>query len=175
VAFRRCLGYQALVRAYIGVGSNLGDRWAHLALAASMLRRSPRVALLRSSRVYDTAPIGPPQPRYLNAVLELETELPPHALHAVLQLAEKAAGRRPSTRRWTARPLDLDLLLYGDQVILDQRLRVPHPELSVRRFVLAPLAELCPERVIPGIARTVNELLARAPRDEVEAVGLYPG
>jgi 2-amino-4-hydroxy-6-hydroxymethyldihydropteridine diphosphokinase len=174
VAFRRRLGYQALVRAYVGVGSNLGDRWAHLALAASMLRRSPRVALLRASRVYDTAPIGPAQPNYLNAVLELETELPPHALHAVLQLAENAAGRRRSTLRWSARTLDLDLLLYGDEVILDQRLRVPHPEISVRRFVLAPLAELCPERVIPGTARTVNELLARAPRDEVAAVGLYP-
>jgi 2-amino-4-hydroxy-6-hydroxymethyldihydropteridine diphosphokinase len=174
VAFRRHLSYQALVRAYVGVGSNLGDRWAHLALAASMLHRSPRVALLRASRVYDTAPIGPPQPNYLNAVLELETELPPRALHAVLQLAENAAGRRRSTVRWSSRTLDLDLLLYGDEVILDQRLRVPHPEISVRRFVLAPLAELCPERVIPGIGRTVNELLARAPRDEVAAVGLYP-
>jgi 2-amino-4-hydroxy-6-hydroxymethyldihydropteridine diphosphokinase len=174
MAFGRHLGYQALVRAYVGVGSNLGDRWAHLALTANMLHRSPRVALLRASRVYDTAPIGPPQPNYLNAVLELETELPPRALHAVLQLAENAAGRRRSTVRWSPRTLDLDLLLYGDEVILDQRLRVPHPEISVRRFVLAPLAELCPERVIPGIARTVNELLARAPRDEVAAVGLYP-
>jgi len=162
------------VRAYVGVGSNLGDRWGHLALAASMLRRGPRVALLRASRVYDTAPIGPPQPRYLNAVLELDTELPARALHAVLQLAENAAGRRRSPQRWTARTLDLDLLLYGDEVILDRQLRVPHPELSVRRFVLAPLAELCPERVIPGLARSVAELLSRAPPDDVVAVGLYP-
>ncbi len=161
------------MRAYVGVGSNLGDRWANLATASAFLRRSPRVTVLRASRVYDTAPIGPPQPRYLNAVLELETELPPKALLAVLQMAENAAHRRRS-ERWGPRTLDLDLLLYGDEVILDRRLRVPHPEISVRRFVLAPLAELCPALVVPGTARTVAELLARAPPEEVVSVGLYP-
>ena len=162
------------MRAYVGVGSNLGDRWAHLAMAAAILRRSPRVSVLRASRVYDTVPIGPPQPRYLNAALELDTALPPRALHGVLQMAENAAGRRRSGRRYVARTLDLDLLLYGEEVILDERLRVPHPELTVRRFVLAPLAELCPELVVPGTGRSVAELLARAPPDEVVAVGLYP-
>ena len=162
------------MRAYVGVGSNLGDRWAHLAMAAAILRRSPRVSVLRASRVYDTVPIGPPQPRYLNAALELDTALPPRALHGVLQMAENAAGRRRSGRRYVARTLDLDLLLYGEEVILDERLRVPHPELTVRRFVLAPLAELCPELVVPGTGRSVAELLARAPPDEGVAVGLYP-
>lgn len=162
------------MKAYVGVGSNLGDRWAHLALAADQLRRSPRVALLRASRVWDTAPVGPPQPRYLNAVLELETELPARALHAVLQLVENAAGRRRGGQRWSARTLDLDLLLFGDQVILERRLRVPHPELAFRRFVLAPLAELRPGLVVPGLGLSVAELLARAPRDEAVAVGLYP-
>jgi 2-amino-4-hydroxy-6-hydroxymethyldihydropteridine diphosphokinase len=162
------------VRAYVGVGSNLGDRWAHLALAGSFLHRSPRVTLVRGSRVYDTAPIGPPQPRYLNAVLELETELTARGLLAVLQMAENAAGRRRDGPRWSARTLDLDLLIYGDEVIADARLVVPHAELAVRRFVLAPLAELCPDRVVPGLARTVAELLARAPPEDVVAVGLYP-
>lgn len=162
------------MRAYVGVGSNLGDRWANLALAASILRRSPRVALLRASRVYDTPPLGPPQPRYLNAVLELETELTPTALHAVLQLAESAAGRKHGGRRWAARTLDLDLLLFGDEVILRPTLRVPHPELAARRFVLAPLAELCAERVVPGFGLTVAALLARVPHDDGLVVGLYP-
>jgi 2-amino-4-hydroxy-6-hydroxymethyldihydropteridine diphosphokinase len=162
------------VRAYVGVGSNLGDRWANLALAASFLDRSPGATVLRASRVYDTAPIGPPQPRYLNAVLEVETGLGARALLAVLQMAENAAGRRRNSPRWSARTLDLDLLLYGDEVIADRRLVVPHPEIAVRRFVLAPLAELCPEQVVPGTARTVAELLARAPPDDVTAVGLYP-
>ena len=162
------------MRAYVGVGSNLGDRWANLALAASMLRRAERVAVLRASRVYDTAPVGPPQPRYLNAVLELETELPSRALHAVLRMAENAAGRRRTGERWGPRTLDLDLLLYGDEIIVRRTLRVPHPELTLRRFVLAPLAELCPDRIVPGTARTVSDFLARAPHDEVVAVGLYP-
>ncbi len=162
------------MRTYVGVGSNLGDRWANLASAATFLRRSPRVAVLRGSRVYDTAPVGPPQPRYLNAVLELETELPPRALHGVLRMGENAAGRRRTGQRWGPRTLDLDLLLYGDEVIIDRKLRVPHPELTVRRFVLAPLAELCPDLSVPGIARTVADLLARAPPEDVVAVGLYP-
>lgn len=162
------------MRAYVGVGSNLGDRWANLTMAAAFLRRSPRVAVLRASRVYDTAPVGPPQPRYLNAALELETELPPRALHGVLRMAENAAGRRRTGQRWGPRTLDLDLLLYGGEVILDEKLQVPHPELTVRRFALAPLAELCPDLSVPGIARTVAELLVRAPPEDVVAVGLYP-
>ena len=163
------------MRAYVGVGSNLGDRWANLTLGANVLRRSPRVALLRASRVYDTAPVGTPQPRYLNAVLELETELTAPALHAVLQLAENAAGRKRDGARWTARTLDLDLLLYGDEIILQRALRIPHPELAARRFVLAPLAELCADRVVPGIGLTVAELLARVPHDDGAVVGRYPG
>jgi 2-amino-4-hydroxy-6-hydroxymethyldihydropteridine diphosphokinase len=159
----------------VGVGSNLGDRWGNLATGGSVLRRSPRVALLRASRVYDTAPVGPPQPRYLNAVLELETGLTPTALHAVLQLAENAAGRKRGGQRWTARTLDLDLLLYGDEVVLKRTLTVPHAELAARRFVLAPLAELCPDRLVPGIGLTVAELLARVPHDDGAVVGLYPG
>jgi 2-amino-4-hydroxy-6-hydroxymethyldihydropteridine diphosphokinase len=162
------------VRAYVGVGSNLGDRWAYLTSAAAFLDRSPRVTVLRASRVYDTAPIGPPQPRYLNAVLEVETELTARGLLAVLQMAENAAGRRREGQRWSARTLDLDLLLFGDEIIVTPRLRVPHAELTVRRFVLAPLAELCPDRVVPGTARTVADHLARAPKEDVVAVGLYP-
>src|SRR6266702_4721852 len=105
------------MRAYVGVGSNLGDRWGFLALAARHLRGAPRVSLLRASRVYDSAPVGPPQPRYLNAVLELETGLTAPALHALLKGAEAAARRRQDTPRWSARTLDLDLLLFGGEVL----------------------------------------------------------
>src|SRR5512141_2655230 len=105
------------MRAYVGVGTNLGDRWGHLAFAARALRAEPRVSLLRASRVRDTAPIGPPQPRYLNAVLELEALLRADALLGVLQEIERADGRKPSAVRWSARTLDLDLLLYGDEVL----------------------------------------------------------
>lgn len=162
------------MRAYVGVGSNLGDRWANLAQAARELRREPRVALVRSSRVWDAAPLGPPQPRYLNAVLELEVELPPVALLATLQRIERNAGRVRTGMRWSARTLDLDLLLYGDEVIRRPRLVVPHPGLVVRRFVLAPLAELCPDRVVPGTGRTVAQLLALVPPEDLTPAGLYP-
>lgn len=161
------------MRAYVGVGSNLGDRWANLALAARVLRAEPRLALLRASRVFDTAPLGPPQPRYLNAALELESAAPAEGLLQALQRAERAAGRRREVR-WGARTLDLDLLLVEDQVIRRPGLVVPHPGLVARRFVLAPLAELCPERVVPGTGLTVTELLARAPAEDLRPAGLYP-
>jgi 2-amino-4-hydroxy-6-hydroxymethyldihydropteridine diphosphokinase len=162
------------MRAYVGVGTNLGDRWSNLAHAARALRGEPRIALLRGSRVYDTAPVGPPQPRYLNAVLELEAELPTPKLLEVLQRVERDRGRRRDGVRWTARTLDLDLLLAGDQAIRGPGLVVPHPELPSRRFVLAPLAELCPDRVVPGTERTVAQLLAEAPEGDVRVVGIYP-
>jgi 2-amino-4-hydroxy-6-hydroxymethyldihydropteridine diphosphokinase len=162
------------MRVYVGVGSNLGDRWANLALAARTLRSEPRVALLRASRVWDAAPLGPPQPRYLNAVLELEALGTAPALLSVLERIERAAGRKRTAVRWSARTLDLDLLLFGDEVIRTPRLVVPHPGLVARRFVLAPLAELCPERVVPGTGRTVSHLLATVPREDVRPAGLYP-
>jgi 2-amino-4-hydroxy-6-hydroxymethyldihydropteridine diphosphokinase len=162
------------MRAYVGVGSNLGDRWGNLARAARALRAEPRVALFRASRVWDTAPVGPPQPRYLNAVLELETALPARALLAALLRVERGVGRRRGGVRWSARTLDLDLLLYGDARLDERGLTVPHPRLTERRFVLAPLAELSPELVVPGTARTVLEHLAAAPAADLAPLGLFP-
>jgi 2-amino-4-hydroxy-6-hydroxymethyldihydropteridine diphosphokinase len=162
------------VRAYVGVGSNLGDRWGRLAAAARALRGEERLAVVRASRVWDAAPMGPPQPRYLNAVLELETELDAAALLEVLQRVERACGRVRSGVRWSARTLDLDLLLLGDQVVRTPDLVVPHPGIVSRRFVLAPLAELCPERVVPGTGRTVAQLLAAAPPADLLPIGMYP-
>jgi 2-amino-4-hydroxy-6-hydroxymethyldihydropteridine diphosphokinase len=161
------------MRAYVAVGTNLGDRWGHLALAARELRRAPGVTLLRSSRVYDTEPLGPAQPRYLNAVLELETALTAEELLSTLLAVERTAFRRRDVR-WGARTLDLDLLLYGDLVVRTPSLALPHPGLISRRFVLAPLAELCPDRVVPGTGATVAELLRAAPANDMTAAGLYP-
>lgn len=165
--------YTRPVRAYLGVGTNLGDRWAHLALAARLLRAAPRVALLRASRVLDTAPLGPPQPRFLNAALELETGLPPRALLLLLQGIEREALRRPAVR-WGPRSLDLDLLLADDLIMAEPGLTLPHPGLTSRRFVLQPLAELCGERVVPGTGRSVAALLAAAPPWDGRDAGLYP-
>ena len=161
------------MRAYVGVGSNLGDRWGTFALAAERLRADARVAVVRASRVYEAAPMGPPQPRYLNAVLELETTLPPHELLRLLQEVEIAGGRKRGTR-WGARTLDLDLLLYGNMVVRTPDLVVPHPGVLSRRFVLEPLDELCPDLVVPGVGVTVHALREAATPFDVEPAGLYP-
>jgi 2-amino-4-hydroxy-6-hydroxymethyldihydropteridine diphosphokinase len=161
------------MRAFVGVGANLGSRWAWLALAARSLRAAPGLAVVRGSRVWDSAPLGPPQPRYLNAALELETTLPPRALLAALQAVERQARRRRGVR-WGARTLDLDLLLLGDRMVAGPGLVVPHRELAARRFALQPLSELCPDRVVPGTGRTVAELLEAAPAWELVEVGAYP-
>ncbi len=162
------------MRAYVGIGSNLGDRWSYLRLAARELRATPRVVVVRASHVYETAPVGPAgQGAYLNAVLALETSMAAIDLLRVLQRLEGAALRRRAVR-WGPRTLDLDLLLYGGAVVETPILTVPHPGLVSRRFVLAPLAELCPDLVVPGTADPVGALLAKAPPLDVQVVGLFP-
>jgi 2-amino-4-hydroxy-6-hydroxymethyldihydropteridine diphosphokinase len=161
------------MRAYVAVGSNLGDRWGRLAQAARALRAAPGVAVLRASRVWDSAPIGPPQPRYLNAVLELETTRTPGSLLALLREVERAAGRTRDVH-WGARTLDLDLLLHGDLLVRQPGLTVPHPGMAERRFVLAPLAELRPELPVPGADASVGRLLEEAPELDLSPVGGYP-
>jgi 2-amino-4-hydroxy-6-hydroxymethyldihydropteridine diphosphokinase len=147
------------VRAYVGLGSNLGDRAAHLLLGLSALSRLPKTHLLRLSPVYETDPVGPPQPPYLNMVAELETELSPKELLAEMLRVEKALGRE-RRERWGPRTLDLDLLLYGDLVLEEEGLSVPHPRLHERAFVLVPLLDLLPEGRHPLLGQSFAELLA---------------
>ena len=121
------------------------------------------------SPIYLTAPVdGPPQDDYLNAVATGWTSLTPLALLALLKQLEAEAGRNPAGERNGPRPLDLDILLYGELRIDRPELIVPHPRLTERRFVLAPLADLLPARVVPGTGKTVARLLAEAPPARVE-------
>jgi 2-amino-4-hydroxy-6-hydroxymethyldihydropteridine diphosphokinase len=145
------------VRAAFGLGSNLGDRRARLEEAILGLAAAGEV--VHVSSFHDTAPLGPPQPRYLNAAVVVETDLPPRALLALAQELERRAGRVKG-ERWGARPLDVDLLLCGDLVVREPDLVVPHPRLHERRFALAPLAEVALDWVVPGLGRTVGQLLA---------------
>lgn len=161
------------MRAFVAVGSNLGDRWAHLSAAARALRAAPGVAVVRASRVWDTEPVGPPQPRYLNAVLELETTRTPRSLLGLLQEVERAALRTRDVH-WGARTLDLDLILFADFTIRQQGLTVPHPGMEERRFVLAPLAELHPDLVVPGTGLRIWRLLEESPELDIKPVGGYP-
>lgn len=138
------------VRCYLGLGSNLGDRLGNLRRAVELLADRPGVRLLRSSRVYETEPVGgPPQPRYLNAVLEIETELDPRGVLAACGEVEAALGRVRG-ERFGPRTIDVDVLTYGDERIAEPDLEVPHPRMHERGFVLAPLAELDADPPLPG-------------------------
>lgn len=133
------------MKAYLGLGSNLGDRWAHLRGALSGLDEVTGV-----SPVYETEPVGGPagQGPYLNMVVELDTDRSPWELLELARRLEEAAGR-VRTERHGPRTLDVDVLLVGDLVVEDPDLVVPHPRLWERRFVLAPLADLAPDLVPP--------------------------
>jgi 2-amino-4-hydroxy-6-hydroxymethyldihydropteridine diphosphokinase len=134
--------------AYIGLGSNLGDRLGHLRRALEALDEKG-IRVVRVSSVYETDPVGPPQPDYLNAVAEVSTTLSPSDLVRALKTAEEEAGRA-HRERWGPREIDLDLLLYADETIEEEGLTVPHPELTHRAFVLVPLIEIAPYLDLPS-------------------------
>lgn len=146
---------------YLGLGCNLGDRLAALDAACEAL--APQVRVLRRSPVYETQPWGyADQPDFLNQVLEAETELSPHELLAHLKAIEKQLGRQPRHRNGP-REIDVDILLYDDLQLDEERLKVPHPAMPERAFILAPLADLSPELRIPGQSQSVAEL-----RDQID-------
>ena len=151
-------------RAFVALGSNLGDRRAQLAGALRALRATPSVRVVAVSDWIETEPVGGPpgQDRYLNGVVELETSLAPGALLLRLLEIERAAGRvRIEGQRDGPRTLDLDLLLFGDRRVDEPGLLVPHPRLEERVFVLQPLAQIAPERELPGCRLSVRERLAQ--------------
>jgi 2-amino-4-hydroxy-6-hydroxymethyldihydropteridine diphosphokinase len=146
---------------YLGLGSNVGDRRANLQAAVEDLW-AHRVRAIASSSVYETAPVGGvEQEDFLNACLEVEADLEPHAVLRACKAVERALGREldgPGYVRWGPRPIDVDVLLLEDLVVESPDLRVPHPELTGRRFVLVPLLELAPEVVVPGAGRAADAL-----------------
>jgi len=148
-------------RAFVSIGSNLGDREAHLLRALEALRATRGIHRLEVSRIYETDPVGPlPQGPYLNAAVEIETGLEPRALLERLLQIEAEEGRVRRGARGEARTLDLDLLLFADRCIDEDALVVPHPRMHERGFVLEPLCELAPQWVHPRSGKTVAELAA---------------
>ena len=146
-------------RAFLGLGSNIGNRESYLDLAFKGLQKQSRILSIHSSSVYETSPWGlHTQPSFLNQVLEILTQYQPAALFDVIRKIERQSNRQRVTR-WGPRTLDIDILLYGNLRMRDDKLVIPHPSISSRRFVLAPLAEIAPNLWMPGFRMTVIDLL----------------
>jgi 2-amino-4-hydroxy-6-hydroxymethyldihydropteridine diphosphokinase len=154
-------------RVYIGIGSNLGDRRANIVEAIERMSQLPGTRVVRASSLYESEPLGDAKTWFVNGVVELDTEQAPDPLLKTLQAIEEAMGRkRVKGKRWGSRIMDLDILLYDQDVIEKRTLKVPHPELHKRRFVLLPLAELAPQVVHPQLGQSISTLLATVKDDK---------
>lgn len=157
--------------AYLGLGSNIGNRLQHLRSAVDALAADPHTQVTKRSAVYESEPEGPSQEGFCNAVVEIETELDPNGLLALCQQVENSLGR-VRTKRWGPRTIDIDILLYDDLVVDEDQpnLKIPHPRMWTREFVCVPLAEVAPADSIPDregciagrIIRKVGELEERS-------------
>jgi GTP cyclohydrolase IV len=146
-----------MATAYLGLGSNLGDRKQNLAQALELMSR--HMVVEKVSSIYETEPVGyKEQPLFLNAVCRISTELNPEKLLRLAKNIEAKLGRTPGLPN-APRPIDIDILFYGDEVLNDKELTIPHPRLAERAFVLVPLAEIAPELVHPVNKKTVRKLL----------------
>lgn len=138
----------AATSAYLALGSNLGDRLEHLRDAVRRLGNVDGIEVVRSSRVFETEPVGPPQPAYLNAVIEVRTTLDPRALLEACQAVERDLGR-VRTERWGPRTIDVDIVTFGQETVDEPDLQIPHPRMHERGFVLVPLGELEADPMLP--------------------------
>jgi 2-amino-4-hydroxy-6-hydroxymethyldihydropteridine diphosphokinase len=154
---------------YLGLGSNVGDRAAHLRAAIATLPEHG-VEVEAVSSAYETEPVGEvlDQPDFLNAAIRIRTELEPETLLEVCKAIEVERGRMLAASRHSPRPLDIDLLLLGDLELSTERLTLPHPEVTTRRFVLAPLLEVDPQLSLPDGTRLADALAALGPGQRVE-------
>ena len=150
---------------FLGLGSNLGDRQGNLLAAVQMLRQWASIEQISS--LYETDPVGlEDQPRFLNCAVRIKTDLDPRGLLTALKEIERRVGRRPRGR-WGPREIDLDILFYGDLILVEDDLIIPHPRAHERLFVLRPLSDIAPELIHPALNRRIDELRGEAEKTPV--------
>ena len=163
-----------MAKVFIGLGSNLNDPVQQIIRACAEIDALEHVTLCKTSSLYRNPPMGPQdQPDYVNAVVEIATSLSPEELLLELQAIEKQHGREREEARWSARPLDLDILLYGEEVINNERLTIPHLGLYERAFVLYPLMEIAPDLEVPGHG-ALEELVRNVDSNSLEKINAIP-
>jgi len=146
--------------AYIGIGSNLGKKRENYLEALERIAKVPNTRIVKESSLYESEPWGGESREwYVNGVIEIETELTPDDLLKKCQNIERAMGRKRVRKRWGARIIDLDILLYDNLIVGKKNLKIPHPEMHKRKFVLIPLSEIAPQIVHPILGMTISELL----------------
>jgi 2-amino-4-hydroxy-6-hydroxymethyldihydropteridine diphosphokinase len=144
--------------AYLGLGSNVGDREEYIEQGIFLLSKTPGIKVIKKSANYETEPEGnADQPQFLNAAIEIQTAHDPYKLLSVLQETENALGRERDVE-WGPRTIDLDILLYDDQIVSDDKLQIPHPLLHERLFVLKPLSEIAPNAIHPALEKTILDI-----------------
>ena len=151
---------------YMGIGSNIGNKKENFLEALLRVAKLPDTRILKESSLYESEPIGDAKEWYVNGAIEIETKFKPEMLLKKFKNIERAMGRKKIKKRWGARIIDLDILLYDAAIVKKKSLRIPHPEMPSRKFVLLPLSEIAPQVIHPELGVTISELLINVKDDK---------
>lgn len=151
---------------YIAIGSNLGNKKENYLEALARIAKLPNTKIVKESSLYESEPLGDSKEWYVNGVIEIATELKPEMLLKKCKNIERAMGRKKVRKKWGARIIDLDILLYNALKLEKKNLKIPHPELHNRKFVLVPLSEVAPQVIHPVLGATISELLVSVKDDK---------
>lgn len=151
---------------YVGIGSNVGNKRENFFEAVERLAKLPDTRVIKESSLYESEPLGDAKDWYVNGAVEIETRFKPDMLLKKFKNIERAMGRKKVRKRWGSRIIDLDILLYDSVVVKKKNLRIPHPEMASRKFVLIPLSEIAPQVIHPELGVTISELLITVKDDK---------